>query len=261
MTDSQRRIVAALAGAVAVVFIAAGILALANRAPDATTTTSQPMAITSTTTTTTAVSAPTLTTTTATETTTTTGATTSTSDSTTTTSTTTTTTPADVLILGSESIDGILFGTDAEAAIASLQEVLGVPSSDTGWVPPVDNTGSQVYGPCPGTEIRVVDWPNLTTLFTNGATAWGPDGTRHFFHYSYFTYDIDTLGLRTAAGIGLGSTADDLRNAYGDGVQFTSDEFGDYYTVAVPAPGALWGFLDEPDGSIVSINGGQGCGE
>jgi len=260
MNDIQRRIVAGLAGAVALVFIAVGILALANRASD-TTTTSQPMAITSTTTTTTAVTAPPLPTTTTT-TTTTTEATTSTTDSTTTTSTsTTTTTPADVLILGSESIDGILFGTDAEAAIGAFQEVLGAPSSDTGWVPPVDDSGSQVYGPCPGTEIRVIDWPNLTALFTNGATAWGPEGTRHFFHYSYFTYGIDTLGLRTAAGVGLGATADDLRNAYGEGVQFISDEFGDYYTVSVPAPGALWGFLDGPDGNVVSINGGEGCGE
>lgn len=259
MTDAQRRIIAGLAGVVALVFVAVGILALTNRASDTTTTTLPPIAATSTTSTTTlpAPTGPTTSTTT----TTTTDASTTTSATTTSTTTTTTLPPADILILGSESIDGILFGTDGEAAIATLQDVLGAPSSDSGWVPPVDDTGSQIFGPCPGTEIRIVDWPNLTALFTNGATEWGPKGTRHFFHYSYFTYDTDHLGLRTAEGIGLGATADDLRNAYGDGVQFISDEFGDYYTITVPAPGALWGFLDAPDGAIVSINGGQGCGE
>lgn len=254
MTPTQKRIIAGLAAVVAIVFVAAGVLALVNSPA---TTTTGPVAASTTTTITTRPS-----TTTSPSTTTTTTTTTATTTTTTSTTTTTTTVPAsDVLILGPENIDGIPFGSDAEEAITSFENVLGAPVSDTGWVPPVDSEGVQVYGPCPGTEIRLVEWPNLTTVYTNAATSWAPEGTRQFFFYSYVLYDADYLKLKTAEGIGLGSTVDDLRAAYGDSVDIVSDEFGDYYSVAVPAPGALWGFLDAPNGTVVSIQGGIGCGE
>ena len=255
MTDVQRRIIAILAGAVVVVFIAVGILALSNRASDTTTTTASAGP-----TTTTPPSTATSSSTTTTESTTTT-TTTTTSSTTTTTSTTTTIPPSEVLILGPENIDGIPFGTDADTAITTLVGYLGEPVSDTGWVPPTDNQGNQVYGPCPGTEIRLVEWPNLTTVYTDAATPWAAVGIRHLFFYSYVLYDFDYWDLKTAEGIGLGSTAQDLRNAYGDAVDITSDEFGDYYSVTVPAPGALWGFLEGPNGTVSSIQGGVGCGE
>ncbi len=253
MTDVQRRIIAILAGAVAVVFIAVGILALANRDSDTTTTTTASAGPTTTTGPSTTTSASTTTTETTT--------TTTTAPSTTTTSTTTTIPPSDVLILGSENIDGIPFGTDDETAITTLDEYLGEPVSDTGWVPPTDAQGNQIYGPCPGTEIRVVEWPNLTTVYTDAATPWAAAGVKHLFFYSYVLYDFDFWDLTTAEGIGLGSTVQDLRDAYGDTVDITSDEFGDYYSVTVPAPGALWGFLEGPDGTVNSIQGGVGCGE
>jgi hypothetical protein len=261
VTPVQKRIIAGLAAAVAVVFVAAGVVSLASRPADtgttapqaggtttsAPSTTGSPTTTPSTTTTTTTTEASTTTTTTA--------------PSTTTSSTTTTIPPADILILGPENIDGIPFGTDGEEAVTSLEDVLGAPDSDTGWVPPVDSQGVQVYGPCPGTEIRLLEWQNLTTVFTNGETAWAAAGTRHFFFYSYVLSDFDSLGLKTAEGIGLGSTVDDLRAAYGAEVDIVSDEFGDYYSVSVPAPGALWGFLNGPDGTVISIQGGVGCGE
>ncbi|MFZ0493202.1 MAG: hypothetical protein WAM81_08410 [Acidimicrobiia bacterium] len=252
MTDVQRRILAILAGAVALVFVAVGLLALVNQTSDTTTTTASAGA-----TTTTAPSTTSSSSTTTTETTT----TTSSSTTTTTTPTTTTIPPSDVLILGPENIDGIPFGTDPESAITTLVGYLGEPVSDTGWVPPTDDQGNQVYGPCPGTEIRVVEWSNLTTVYTDAATPWAAFGIKHLFFYSYVLYDFDFWGLTTAEGIGLGSTAQDLRDAYGDAVDITSDEFGDYYSVTVPAPGALWGFLEGPGGTVNSIQGGVGCGE
>jgi hypothetical protein len=243
VNDTQKRIIAVLASVVALVFVAAGVLALARPSPSTTTLHAGP--------TTTPTSAPTTTTT---------ESTTTTAEPVTST-TTTTTSPSDVLILGPENIDGIQFGTDAESAIASLTDVLGDPAADTGWVPPVDRQGVQIYGACPGSVVRLVEWPNLTTVYTDGLTAWAPEGTRHLFFYSYVMYDYDVYGLKTAEGIGLDSTADDLRAAYGDTVEIGTDQFGDYYRVDVPAPGALWGFLDAPDGHVVSIQGGEGCGE
>jgi len=261
VTPTQKRILVALTGAVVLVFAAVGIAALTNPSsePEPTST------LAALTTSTTSTSAPTTSTTTEPTTTTTTTTPTTTSSSTTTEPTTTTTgttlPPSEILILGPENIDGITFGTDAEEAIASFAEILGPPTTDTGWVPPTNSEGDQVYGPCPGTLIRVLDWSNLTTVYTNAKTQWADEGTRHFFFYSYVLYDVDLLGLETAEGIGLGSTTEDLRAAYGDTVDITSDEFGDYFHVSVPEPGVLWGFLSGPDGAVVSIQGGTGCGE
>lgn len=167
------------------------------------------------------------------------------------------------MTLGPENLGPYPFGADAETVIADLVTILGTPDRDTGWVPPVDDEGNQVYGPCPGTEIRLVEWENLTTLYGNGASAWAPDGIYHFFFYSYVLLDTDHLGFHTDAGVGLGSTVADLQAAYGDAVAISDDEFGSHWSVAVPSPGALWGFLTsiEPDGTVVSIQGGVGCGE
>ncbi|NIA25506.1 MAG: hypothetical protein GWP04_08030 [Gammaproteobacteria bacterium] len=260
MTLVQKRIIAALAAAVVFVFVAVAIAALKNPSsgPGSTTTVAA-VATTTTSTSTTSTSAPTTTTTT--EPTTTSSSTTTEPTTTTTSTTSTTLPPSEILILGPENIDGITFGTNAEQAIASFEEILGPPAADTGWVPPIDSEGVQVYGPCPGTLIRVLEWPNLTTVYTDAQTQWGDEGTRHFFFYSYVLFDVDFLGLKTAEGIGLGSTIDDLRAAYGDDIEIHSDEFGDYFTVSVPAPGNLWGFLSGPEGTVVSIQGGTGCGE
>lgn len=255
MTPTQRRIIAALAGAVVAVFIAVAVASLIGSSTQTTTTTAIAAPATTTTT------EPTTTSTVPTTSTTTTEPTTTSTTTEPTTTTTTTLPPAEILILGPENIDGITFGSDADQAFLSFEEVLGPPDSDTGWVPPVDSEGVQVYGPCPGTLIRVVDWSNLTTVYTNAQTQWASEDTRHFFFYSYVLYDVDDLGLATAEGIGLGSSVEDLQAAYGDTIDIFSDEFGEYFTVSVPEPGALWGFLSGPDGTVVSIQGGTGCGE
>lgn len=252
MTPAQRRIIGALAGAVVLVFVAVAIASLTSSEPGASTTAAAVTTVASSTTTSTSTAAPTTTESTT---------TTTTTTEPTTTTTDTTLPPAEILILGPENIDGIDFGTDADQTVASFEEILGPPTDDTGWVPPVDSEGVQVYGPCPGTLIRVVDWSNLKTVYTNAQTQWGAEGTRHFFFYSYVLFDSDVLGLSTAEGIGLGSTVEDLRAAYGDTIDIISDEFGDYFNVSVPAPGVLWGFLTGPDGTVMSIQGGTGCGE
>jgi len=259
VTPTQKRIIGALAGAVVLVFAGVAIVALTSPSSEPATT----ITVAAVTTTTTTTQPTTTSSSTTTEPTTTQPTTTSSSTTTEPTTTTTSTTlpPSEILILGPENIDGIMFGTDAEQAITSFEEILGPPNSDTGWVPPVNGEGDQIYGPCPGTLIRVLEWPNLTTVYTDAQTQWADEGTRHFFFYSYVLFDVDLLGLKTAEGIGLGSTTEDLRAAYGDTVEITSDEFGDYFSVSVPPPGVLWGFLTGPDGTVVSIQGGTGCGE
>lgn len=200
------------------------------------------------------------------ETTTTTSGTTTTSEvattptSTTTTAPTTTTLgdPLAALVLNPTGIGDITFGTDADETVAQLALVLGSPTEDTGWTPSFET--------CPGTEARVVRWTSLQAFFTNGATEWAPEGTRHFFHYgqSVLAGGGVLIELTTSAGIGIRSTLGELSAAYGDQVTIVDDPvFGPFWEVDVAGAGVLWGTAGAigDSGMIDSINGGSGCGE
>ncbi|HKX74548.1 MAG TPA: hypothetical protein VJR05_04080 [Acidimicrobiia bacterium] len=174
---------------------------------------------------------------------------------------TTTTDPLASLVLAEQSLGPLNFGTDAEDTISGLTSILGPPDEDTGWV-----DSFSAFGTCPGTEARLVRWVSLQAFFTNGATDWAPEGTRHFFHYSQSAAagggEIHTL--TTDRQIGLGSTIADLETAYGSQLTVTDDPLFDTLWEVEPAgPGLLWGSASAstPDGVVTAINGGFGCGE
>jgi hypothetical protein len=183
-----------------------------------------------------------------------------TTPSTETTASTTTTLadPLDALALNPTGIGDLTFGGDADETVAQLALVLGDPTEDTGWTPSFET--------CPGTEARVVRWTSLQAFFTNGATEWAPEGTRHFFHYSQSTLAGGgvLIDLTTSNGIGINSTLAELREAYGDQATISDDPvFGPFWEVDVPGAGVLWGTAGATgdNGMIDSINGGSGCGE
>jgi hypothetical protein len=180
---------------------------------------------------------------------------------TTSTAPTTTVDPLESLILGDQGIGPLRMGAEPEAVIGQLAEWLGDPDEDTGWVDSFNQ-----FGTCPGTETRLVRWVSLVTFFTNGATTWAPDDTRHFFHYtqSASAGGGEVLTLRTAKGIALGSSVADLRQAYGSDLSVTDDPlFDTVWEVASGGPGLLWGSASTSadDGLVTAINGGLGCGE
>ncbi len=183
-----------------------------------------------------------------------------TTQTTTTTAPTTTTLgdPLDALVLNPTGIGDITFGSDAEETVAQLSLVLGSPTEDTGWTPSFET--------CPGTEARVVRWTSLQAFFTDGATEWAPEGTRHFFHYgqSVLAGGGVLIELTTASGIGIRSTLGELAAAYGDQATITDDPvFGPFWEVDLAGAGVLWGTAGAigDSGMIDSINGGSGCGE
>jgi hypothetical protein len=183
-----------------------------------------------------------------------------TSQTTATTTPTTTTLgdPLAALILNPTGIGDITFGSDADETVAQLSLVLGSPTEDTGWTPSFET--------CPGTEARVVRWTSLQAFFSNGATEWAPEGTRHFFHYSQSVLAGGgvLIELTTSKGIGIRSTLGDLAAAYGEQVTITDDPiFGPFWEVDVAGAGVLWGTAGAigDSGMIDSINGGSGCGE
>ena len=166
--------------------------------------------------------------------------------------------PLAALVLNPTGIGDITFGSDADETVAQLSIVLGSPTEDTGWTPSFET--------CPGTEARVVRWTSLQAFFTDGATEWAPEGTRHFFHYgqSVLAGGGVLLELTTSNGIGIRSTLGELTAAYGEQVTITDDPiFGPFWEVAVAGAGVLWGTAGATgdSGMIDSINGGFGCGE
>ncbi|MEX0666702.1 MAG: hypothetical protein WD313_00015, partial [Acidimicrobiia bacterium] len=173
----------------------------------------------------------------------------------------TTTTLADplaALALNPTGIGDLTFGTDADETMTQLALVLGNPTEDTGWTPSFET--------CPGTEARVVRWTSLQAFFTNGATEWAPEGTRHFFHYSQSILAGGgvLIELTTSNGIGINSTLGELAAAYGEQVTISDDPvFGPFWEVDVAGAGVLWGTAGATgdSGMIDSINGGSGCGE
>jgi hypothetical protein len=182
---------------------------------------------------------------------------------TTTSSTTTvpdTTTPptADTVIFTNEGIFAgetwVHFGYDDEDTISAVTAVLESPTIDLGW-----DDGSI----CPSPS-RTVKWNDLSLLFTKADTDFSSGGVPHFFAYQYRG---DTPELFTTEGIGLGSTLNELDDAYG-GPDLVIQESplvpGEGYWTYKDRPWTgMWGFAtgQTPSDTITSINGGQSCGE
>lgn len=167
----------------------------------------------------------------------------------------TTTTIAKVkgLPLSASGLGDALFDADADGVVDYVNSILGIPTTDSGWV---DATANGVG--CPGTVIRFVDWNDLTLFFTDDVTA-----IRHFAAYTYgpaFSANIAPYGLATDAGIGVGSTVAELRAAYPAVNIAPEDEFsGPSFEIESGLRGVLTGTADTD--VILSFVGGFGCGE
>lgn len=167
----------------------------------------------------------------------------------------TTTTIAKVkgLPLSAAGLGDALFDADADGVVDFVNSILGIPTTDSGWV---DATANGVG--CPGTVIRFVDWNDLSLFFTDDITA-----VRHFAAYTYgpaFAAAISPYGLATDAGIGVGSSVAELRAAYPAVNILPEDEFsGPSFEIEAGLRGVLTGTADTD--VILSFVGGFGCGE
>ncbi len=155
------------------------------------------------------------------------------------------------------------FGVEPEVALARVALAFGDPTGDTGWVP------AQDLGPCPGDEVRLVSWGELSLLFSNEVAPFAVPGSRHFTSWIYTgPASPADPGLMTFAGIGLGSTRADLDAAYGPRLAITEDDlFGPSFQVDFE-PGQddfiyLSGALTDatPDGIVIGLSAGRSCGE
>ncbi len=164
------------------------------------------------------------------------------------------------LTLEGDGLGVIDLGADVDETRNAITARLGSATSDSGWV-----NARGTFGTCPGSVVRVIRWGSLRVFFGDGPTGFG-DGNYHFYFFSQSRAETDTvIDLRSARGIGVGSTVADLVEAYGDDVEITSSSgFGVTFIIEDDgtSEGLLSGTLTESidTGQVTSLTGGFGCG-
>jgi len=150
-----------------------------------------------------------------------------------------TTAAPSTLVLESDGLGAVAFGTPKAAALAALTASLGPPER-TG-------KGCELAGP----DVTTTGWKDLTVQFVNGKLT--------SYNLRPVPGSTGSLGLATKAGIKLGSTVAAIKTAYGDRVKIPGlpPEFGGQ-DFAVSFPGstnALYGALTATsnDGVVTSI--------
>lgn len=163
--------------------------------------------------------------------------------------------PGAELVVRPNGLGDAAFGADPDGVIAYVSSIIGAFTVDTGWVDPLS------VGACPGTELRQVTWGDLTLQFSDESSV--TTGRRHFFSYLYgptFGPQIAPAGLKTEAGIGVGSTVAELTGTYPSAVVNPGDDFGGpNFFINDGLAGFLTGV--NPTDTVSSLIGGQGCGE
>jgi hypothetical protein len=160
------------------------------------------------------------------------------------------------LILRANGLGTANFGAEPDGVIAYVSTIIGPATTDSGWTDPV------AIG-CPGSEARVVTWGDLSLLFSNESNV--TTGRRHFFNYTYgpsqvLGSPIAPAGLKTEAGVGVGATVTELKGTYPAAVVNPADDFGGPTFFINPGLAGFLSGVAETD-TVMSIVGGQGCGE
>jgi len=167
---------------------------------------------------------------------------------------TTTTVPVGAaLSLDDDGIGDSVFGNDPDLVVSYISGILGGPAEDSGWVDAITRT-------CPGTEVRLVRWGDLTLFFGDDTSV--TSEFRHFFAWSFgppADFVQSPAGLTTPTGIRLGSTVADVGRAYPGARLFSGDDLG---TASIQINDDLFAFVtsSEESGVVTAILGGQGCG-
>ncbi|WP_419932520.1 hypothetical protein [Candidatus Poriferisodalis sp.] len=159
------------------------------------------------------------------------------------------------VVLAGDGLGLVPFGTSAQAAVEVLTVALGQPVADSGWI----DTFS-IYGNCPGSRLRAVEWPGVLALFGDAQ-----DGNQHrdaadehFMTWRLGSFGPDPYMLRTAEGIGVGATRAEVAETY-PAATFHPATAGEPASVVLTTSGGeLVGIFDEA-GAIGSLEAGTRC--
>jgi len=124
---------------------------------------------------------------------------------------------ADELTLHIEGIGPYEVGDEAEFVIAGITNVIG------GWDADSSDEGSPIQLPeCETDSSRVVSWGSLALVFVRGyARETFVSWSFGFDPISGNSDDLRGLNLQTEAGVGLGTTRQELEAVYGAGLEIT----------------------------------------
>lgn len=115
------------------------------------------------------------------------------------------------VVLAGDGLGLVSFGAGVPAALDVLTDALGQPVADSGWI----DTFS-IYGDCPGSRLRVVEWPGVLAMFGDPEDGYQHRDAddEHFMTWRLGTFGPDPYMLRTAEGIGVGATRAEIAEAY-----------------------------------------------
>lgn len=159
------------------------------------------------------------------------------------------------VVLDGDGLGIVGFGAPAEPALSTLIEALGQPVADTGWIDPFS-----IYGDCPGSRLRVVEWPGILAFFGDPEDRYlhRDPAAEHFMSWRLGTFGPDPYMLRTAAGIGVGSTRDEVATAYAAATFVPSSAGAPPSVVLETAGGELDGIFDSA-GRLRTLTSGTRC--
>jgi hypothetical protein len=177
--------------------------------------------------------------------------------------TTTTTEPIAIreLLLRGDGLGSARFGADPDGVVDYVTSILGGNTGDTGWVDPFTFADCGAGGAA--TVARRVDWGVLSLLFSDGSSY--AIGRRHFIGFEYGRVGQigdEPQGLRTAAGVTLGSRVVDLLAEFPEAfINEGEPDLGipDSFYVSDVFYGILTGTAT--DDVVTVVFGGYGCGE
>jgi hypothetical protein len=153
------------------------------------------------------------------------------------------------LVLSANGLGPVMFGTQAARALGALTGAMGQAEKPT----PVA-TGSS----CGAT--RMFQWRNLHVLVNE--VIGGSGTTAGLVGWSLGAGAPNAFDLKTAAGIGIGSTLEALKAAYGQHFSIVQNGPAPVFNVTTPS-GVITGQLDGPGATnrIRSLRAGTFCGE
>ena len=159
------------------------------------------------------------------------------------------------VVLAGDGLGLVSFGTDVQSALGVLTAALGQPVADSGWI----DTFS-IYGDCPGSRLRAVEWPGVLALFGDAEDGYQhrDAGDEHFMTWRLGAFGPDPYMLGTAEGIGVGATRTQVAEAY-PAATFRPATAGEPASVVLTTNGGeLVGVFGEA-GVLGSLEAGTRC--
>ncbi|MDJ0663739.1 MAG: hypothetical protein QNJ75_04210 [Acidimicrobiia bacterium] len=139
-----------------------------------------------------------------------------------------TTTPvADAATLRGDGLGLVSFGDPVDDVLATLEEVLGPPDDFLNSREDIINSdGTYFYGGPDMTEVLAIWRPIGLFAAFSPYPFYREDGLLHFSGWATTPADQGVTPVRTEAGIGVGSTYDEVERTYGDRLVMNDDVCG-----------------------------------